>query len=303
MGKDDLIQEIDQLRKEKEAVILAHNYQLGEVQDIADFVGDSLELSIKASQTEAKIILFCGVRFMAETAYILSPDKTVLIPDRSAGCPLADMIKPMELMKLKKEHPDAYVVCYVNSTAEIKALSDFCCTSANAVRVVEEAPSNEIIFVPDRNLGRFVSRFTKKKLMLTDGYCYVHNNLTREEVQSLKEVHPQAEFIAHPECREEVLDIADAVLSTSGMLRHAKQSENNEFIVGTETGLLYRLAKENPEKRFYPASEKMVCRNMKYSDLGKVRSSLLNVEFGIEVWEDVREKAYGAVNRMLEIVE
>jgi len=303
MGKDDLIQEIDQLRKEKGAVILAHNYQLPEVQDIADFVGDSLELSIKASQTEARIILFCGVRFMAETAYILSPDKTVLIPDRSAGCPLADMIEPMELMKLKKEHPDACVVCYVNSTAEIKALSDFCCTSANAVRVVEEVPSNEIIFVPDRNLGRFVSRFTKKKLILTDGYCYVHNNLTREEVQSLKEVHPQAEFIAHPECREEVLDIADAVLSTSGMLRHAKQSENNEFIVGTETGLIYRLAKENPEKRFYPASEKMVCRNMKYSDLGKVRSSLLNVEFEIEVWEDVREKAYGAVNRMLEIIE
>ena len=303
MEKDDLIKEIDQLRKLKQAVILAHNYQPPEVQDIADFVGDSLELSIKAARTEAKIILFCGVRFMAETAYILSPDKTVLMPDRSAGCPLADMIKPIELMELKKEHPDAYVVCYVNSTAEIKALSDFCCTSANAIRVVEQVPSDEIIFVPDRNLGRFVSQFTQKSLILTDGYCYVHNDLTREEVQGLKMAHPQAEFIAHPECRDEVLDLADAVLSTSGMLRHAKQSENNEFIIGTETGLLYRLAKENPEKRFYPASDKMVCRNMKYSDLAKVRSSLLNVEFEVEVWEDVRERAYKAVQRMLEIVE
>jgi quinolinate synthase len=258
-----LKEEILHLKKERKAIILAHNYQLGEVQDIADFVGDSLELSQKAAEADAEVIVFCGVRFMAETASILCPEKKVLLPDINAGCPMADMITAEGLRQKKREHPGAIVVCYVNSPAEVKAESDICCTSANAVRVVEKLDAPEILFVPDQYLGHYVSTKTDKKIALWPGFCPTHVMIQPKNITQVRQEYPQAKVVVHPECRPEVIDLADEVFSTGGLCKYANRSEVKEVIVGTEIGIIHRLRKENPGKRFIPISEQAICPNMK----------------------------------------
>ncbi len=300
-SREEILREIEELKLRRNAVILAHNYQIGEIQDIADFVGDSLELSRKAAATDADTIVFCGVLFMAETAAILSPEKNVLLPDLRAGCPLADMISRETLKMLKQDHPQASVVCYVNSSAEVKAESDICCTSANAVKVVNSLTQEKIIFVPDRNLCHWVGRSTSKELICWEGFCPTHEVLRKEDVLNVKRAHPEAKFVAHPECLEEVLDLADEVASTSGILSFARETSAKELIIGTEIGMLHRLRKENPDKRFYPASEKMVCPNMKYHTLEKVRHSLKEMNYLIKVPEETRVKAYQGIKKMLDL--
>lgn len=304
MERQRLIERILELKEKRKAIILAHNYQPPEIQDIADLRGDSLELSLKASKTDAEVIVFCGVYFMAETAKIVSPKKKVLLPVGSACCEMADMITPEDVLRLKEAYPDAPVVTYVNSTAEVKALSDVCCTSANAVKVVGTFKEKQIIMLPDMNLARYTQRFyPDKKIIYFEGFCPFHHLLTPEEVLEAKKAHPEALFIAHPECRPEVIDLADRVASTSGMLRLAKELPNQEFIIGTEVGLLYPLSKQNPDKKFYhPAPEKMVCPSMKKITLENLLSSLENLEFEVVVEEEIRVKAYNAVKKMLEIV-
>jgi len=297
-----LTERILRLKRERNAVILAHNYQLGEVQDIADFVGDSLELSQKAAKTEADVIVFCGVHFMAETASILCPDKTVLLPDEHAGCPMADMITAEQLRQKKKELPDATVVCYVNSTAEVKAESDICCTSANGVKVVESLDNDEILFVPDQYLGHYVSTRTDKKINLWPGYCATHIRIQPQDIIRLKQEYPQVKAVVHPECRPEVIAVADEVLSTGGMIRYARREDVSEMIVGTELGIIHRLRKENPGKRFIPVSEQAICPNMKLITLEKVLWSLEEMSPEIKVPEAIRLKAKTAVDRMLAIV-
>jgi quinolinate synthase len=297
----DLIAKILQKKAQRKAVILSHNYELAEVQDIADFVGDSLELSQKAAKTEASTIVFCGVHFMAETASILCPDKRVLLPDMNAGCPMANMINADQLRARKKELPGAAVVCYVNSSAEVKAESDVCCTSANAVKVVDSLKENEVLFVPDQYLGHYVSTKTSKKMYLWPGYCPTHARIRPEDILRIKEDHPLAKVMVHPECRPETIALADEVLSTGGMLRFAGTTEARELIVGTEIGLIYRLRKENPTKRFYPASEQAVCPRMKLITLEKILWSLEEMAPEVRVAPDIRQRAARAVNRMLEI--
>ncbi len=299
-----MIKRIERLKKERKAIILVHNYQIPEVQDVADFLGDSLGLSQKASQTDAEIIVFCGVYFMAETAKILSPDKKVLIPEIKAGCPMADMITAKKLRKLKKEHPEAVVVAYVNTTAEVKAEVDICCTSANALRIVNSIPKDkEIIFVPDKYLAHYVSTQTDRKLIPWEGYCPVHVKILPEDIIRQKKRHPQAEVIVHPECTPEVIKLADRTLSTSGICRYAKGSEVSEMIIGTEIGILYRLRKENPQKRFYPASELAICPNMKLITLEKVLWALEDLQYEVQIPDNVRIRAKQAVERMLQIKE
>ena len=283
MGQIHIAEKIAALKKSRNALILAHNYQRPEIQDIADYTGDSLELSRRAERAKEDVIVFCGVYFMAQTAKILSPDKSVLIPCVDAGCPLADMITEDGLIALKKKNPLSAVVCYVNSTAEIKARSDICCTSANAVSVVKSLPQEEVIFVPDRNLGLYVNRFVDKRMILTNGHCPIHTRLTAEKVDKAMSLHPKAKFAAHPECLPEVLDRADEVCSTGGMLRYAAGADVRELIVGTETGMLHRLARENPGKRFYPASHSMICVNMKKTDLAAVHNCLEHMSHRVEV--------------------
>lgn len=297
----DLIAEISDLKRKKGAVILAHNYQLGEVQDMADFVGDSLELSQRAAATDARVIVFCGVHFMAETASILCPDKMVLLPDIHAGCPMADMITAERLREKKREHPEAVVVCYINSPAEVKAESDICCTSANAVAVVESVDAREILFVPDQYLGHYVATITGRGMILWPGFCPTHARITLERMQELKQEYPQAKAVVHPECRPEVIAIADEVLSTGGMIRYARREEVREMIVGTEMGIIYRLRKENPGKRFIPVSEQAVCPNMKAITLDKVLWSLQEMEPEVKVPEEIRIRAKAAVDKMLKV--
>ena len=297
----DLVEKILNLKKKRNAVILAHNYQPGEVQDIADFVGDSLGLSQNAAKTDAGVIVFCGVHFMAETAAILCPDKTVLLPDINAGCPMADMITAERLKKKKEEFPNATVVCYVNSTAEVKAESDICCTSANALDVVESLDAQEILFVPDQYLGHYISTQTDKKMILWPGYCPTHVIIRPEHIEQLRQEHPQARVVVHPECRPEVIALADEVLSTGGMCRYARRSEVKEMIVGTEVGIIHRLKKENPGKNFFPVSGKAICPNMKLITLEKVLWSLEDMTPEVKVPEEIRLKAKEAVDRMLEI--
>ncbi len=292
---------IYRLKTEKNAIILAHNYQPPEIQDIADLCGDSLELSIQASKTEAEIIVFCGVQFMAESASILCPDKTVLLPNKSAGCPMADMITPQQLSARLEEHPDMPVVTYVNSSAAVKAMSTICCTSANSIKVVNSLSSGEILMVPDRNLARYTAAKTDKTIHPWDGYCPYHDRLTTEEVSQRRQEYPDALFMAHPECRREVLDMADAVASTSGMLKYAKTSDAQTFIVGTEIGLLYPLQKASPEKRFVAASENMVCTDMKKIGLDDVATSLEQMTGEVKVPENIREPAMRAVQKMIEL--
>lgn len=296
-----LIERIQILRERRGALILAHNYQLGEVQDIADFVGDSLELSQQAAGTDAGVIVFCGVHFMAETAAILSPDKVVLLPDVHAGCPMADMITAERLREKKQEHPHAVVVCYVNSSAEVKAESDICCTSANAVAVIESLNAEDILFIPDQYLGHYVSTRTGKKMILWPGFCPTHARITADRVGALKKEHPKAKLVVHPECRPEVITLADEVLSTGGMCRYAQRDDVREMIVGTEMGIIHRLRKENPGKRFIPVSEQAICPNMKSITLEKVLWSLEEMGPEVKVPEDVRLRAREAVDKMLKI--
>jgi len=296
----ELIEKISALRRKRNAVILVHNYQLGEVQDIGDFVGDSLELSQNAAKTNADVIVFCGVHFMAETASIICPDKVVLLPDIDAGCPMANMITAERLRAKKKEHPQAVVVCYINSSAEVKAESDICCTSANAIEIVESLHAREILFIPDQYLGHYVSARTGKKMILWPGFCPTHVRITPERITELRQEYPQAKVVVHPECRPEVIALADEVASTSGMCRYARRDEVREMVVGTEVGLIHRLRKENPGKRFIPVSEQAICPNMKLITLEKVLWSLEEMSPEVKVPEEIRLKAIAAVDRMLQ---
>jgi len=274
---------------------------LGEVQDIADFVGDSLDLSQRAAETDAGVIVFCGVQFMAETASILCPEKVVLLPDVNAGCLLADMITAEDLRAKKKEHPQAVVVCYVNSPAEVKAESDVCCTSANAVKVVESLGAREILFVPDQNLGHYVSTRTGKKMILWPGFCPAHVRIKPERIKELKREYPQAKVVVHPECTPEVIALADEALGTGGMCRYAKRDEVREMIVGTELGIMHRLRKENPGKKFIPVSEQAICPDMKLITMEKVLRSLEKMSPEVKVPERIRLRAKAAVDRMLKV--
>ncbi len=300
---DDIEKKINELKKKRHAVILAHNYQLPEVQDVADFHGDSLELSRMAAKTDAKVIVFCGVHFMAETASILCPQKLVIMPDLFAGCPMANMITAGQLVKLKKEHPRAAVVGYVNTSAEVKAELDICCTSTNAVAVVNALRDREeIIFVPDKYLADFVEKSTGKKLIKWNGYCPTHVKILPEDIKREKKFHPQAKVIVHPECIPQVVAMADAVLSTSKMCKYAKETEAKEFIVATEVGLIYRLKCDNPTKEFYPASERAVCPNMKRTTEEKILWALEELKEEVRVPDEIRMRAKKAIDRMLEII-
>ena len=297
---EHLIEKIEKLKQQRNAVILAHNYQPPEIQDLADFTGDSLGLSIKAAETDAKVIVFCGVQFMAETAAVLSPRKTVLLPDKLAGCPLADMITADQLRKLKQQHPDATVVCYVNSSAEVKAESDYCCTSSNAVEVVESLPADrEIIFVPDQHLGRFAIEKTARELVLWPGYCHVHVVITEADIRNAKANHPDAIVMAHPECTEPVKALADEVLSTGQMLKFAGKNSAKRFIVATEIGMIYALKRQNPQSEFIAASERAICPNMKRITVEKVLWSLEDMRYKVTVPDKVRVKAKKALDRMV----
>ncbi len=297
----EIAEKIERLKKERNAVILAHNYELPEVQDCADFVGDSLELSVKAANTDAEVIVFCGVHFMAETAKILSPEKTVLLPDQDAGCPMADMITADQLRSLKAEHPRAKVVCYVNTTAAVKAECDLCCTSANAVKMVAEVfkDEKEIIFVPDQYLAAFASEKSGRKLIVWNGFCPVHAAILSEDIKKARALHPKALVMVHPECRPEVTALADATLSTGGMSRYAHETDAKEIIVGTETGIIHKLKKENPDKDFFAVSESFICADMKRTTLEKVLFSLENMVNAIQIPEETAARARAGIEKML----
>jgi quinolinate synthase len=323
--KEKTIEEIFRLKEQRRAIIISHNYQRDEVQDIADFVGDSLELSRQAASVDCDVIVFCGVNFMAESASILSPEKTVLLPSLDANCPMADMIRvsgtrkvwktfpgyevqptfvfphDFTLLDIKRQYPGVPVVAYVNTTADVKAESDICCTSANVVKVVESLPEDRVICIPDRNLSAWAQKNTGKEIITWDGFCHVHDRVRAEDVERARKDHPEALVMAHPECRLEVLERADHVTSTSGMLRFARQSDAREFIVGTEVGLLHRLRKENPDKVFYPLRKDMICPNMKKTTLEKVLWALKEMKNEVKVPEDVRVRAVTALDRMLKI--
>jgi len=297
-----LQKEIRQLLKEKNAVLLAHYYQRAEIQEIADILGDSLALSMEAARTDAEVLVFAGVHFMAESASILSPDKTVLLPKPDAGCPLADMITPEKLLTARKNHPHAAVVTYINSSAAIKAMSDICCTSANAVKIVNSLrDAKEILMVPDGNLACYVAGLTDKKIIPWDGYCPVHHHLTAQDVLKRKEKYPRATFAAHPECRPEVLALADYVGSTTGIIRYAGQEGFKEMLVGTEQGVFYQLKKQNPGKTFIPISDQMICEDMKKITLKDILAAITGMKTVVKVPEEVRIPAKKALDRMLAI--
>jgi quinolinate synthase len=298
---EQLIKQIEKLKAERGAVILAHNYQPGEIQDLADFTGDSLGLSIQASETDADVIGFCGVRFMAETAAILSPEKTVLLPEKSAGCPMADMITAEQLRQLKQENPDALVVCYVNSSAEVKAESDYCCTSANAVEVVNSLPEGKrILFVPDQHLGQFAAERTGRELVLWPGYCTTHVLITTDDINAARAKYPDAIVLTHPECTEPVKEASDELLSTGQMLKFAAKSTAKRYIIATEIGIIHALKKQNPEAEFFPATERAICPNMKKITLDKVIGSLQEMQYKITVPETISIKAKKSLDRMVE---
>ncbi|MFH1092619.1 MAG: quinolinate synthase NadA [Candidatus Omnitrophota bacterium] len=297
-------QKIEKLKKLRNAVILVHNYQLPEVQEIADYRGDSLGLSIEASRTKADVIVFCGVYFMAETAKIISPEKTVLIPDKKAGCPMADMITAEQLKDVKRKYPEMKTLCYVNSSADVKAESDICCTSANAVLIAEKAFSAEdkIMFIPDRHLGRYASTKVNRDFTFWPGYCPTHSRILPEYIKQKKEKHPNALVLVHPECSQGVIDLADEVLSTGGMSSFVKKSDHKEFIIGTETGMIYRLEQDNPGKKFYSATDIAVCPNMKRITLDKVLWSLQEMKDEVTLPEETIKKAQKSIKRMIEYV-
>ncbi|MGD9825400.1 quinolinate synthase NadA [Desulfobacter sp.] len=295
-----LHQQIRDLAKAKKAIILAHNYQSAQIQDVADLCGDSLEMSIKAAATDADIIVCCGVRFMAETAAILCPDKIVLMPNPDAGCPMADMVTPQALVKRKGDLGGIPVITYVNSSAAVKAVSDICCTSANVVKVVNALKNDEVLMAPDRNLARYAAANTGKKIHLWEGYCPFHNDLSVEAVNASKSAHPKALFVAHPECPPNVLELADSIQSTSGMIRFAGASSADQFILGTETGLIHAISKAHPEKTFFPVSDQLVCTDMKKTRLRDIMNCLENMSGQVTVEETIRVKAMNAVKKMID---
>lgn len=300
MGKNkELIRSINRLKKEKNAIILAHVYQRGDVQDIADYVGDSLELSRKAVNTKANVIVFCGVLFMAETAAILNPHKTVLLPDQFAGCGLADLATGEQVNRYKEQNPGVAVVSYVNSSADVKSVSDICCTSANAVDVVNSVTSPSVLFVPDKNLGSYVAEYTNKNVVLWNGYCYVHEYITPDKLKSLKMRYPSAEIIVHPECGDSVRHMSDFIGSTSQMSKYVKHSTTKEFIVGTEDNFIYRLKSDNPGKKFYLVNT--LCEGMGKITLGKIKTTLESMEYKVEIAQDIRQKAKNALDGMLRV--
>lgn len=294
-------EKIQALAKEKNAIILAHNYQPAEIQEVADLCGDSLEMSIKAAATKADIIICCGVHFMAETAAILSPEKTVLLPNPDSGCPMADMVTPEALVARKAALGNIPVITYVNSSAAVKAVSDICCTSANVIKVVNAIDADEVLMTPDKNLAKYAAANTTKKVHLWEGYCPFHNNLTVQEVMAAKSAHPKALFVAHPECPPKILELADSIQSTSGMIRFAGESSADQFILGTEIGLLHPISKAHPQKQFYPASEKMMCKDMKKISLENIIESLTTLSGEIKVPEEIRIKALGSVQKMIDL--
>lgn len=292
---------INKLKKASNSIILVHNYQLPEIQDIADYIGDSLDLAIKATNNKADNIIFCGVKFMAESAKILNPDKNVIIPDYNAKCPMAEKVDKVLLKKIINENKDAELVSYINTTADIKALSDICCTSSNGVNVIKSLKSEKIIFVPDRNLGNFIKRFVPEKdMILWQGVCPTHNKIHKNHLLYLKDKHKNAEILVHPECRPEVIDISDHALSTNGMVNYIKDSKSDEFIIGTEKDLCYRLKKENPDKFFYPVNT-AICPNMKKITFDKVINSLIEIEPKIQIEKKLMEKARIPLEKMMAI--
>ncbi|MBW2557945.1 MAG: quinolinate synthase NadA [Deltaproteobacteria bacterium] len=300
MGIIETQEKIRKLLADRNAILLAHYYQRDEIQDIADILGDSLALSIEAAKTTADVILFAGVQFMAESASILSPDKTVLLPRLDAGCPLADKITVEELKQAKSEHPDAMVVTYVNSSAQTKAHSDICCTSANAVRIVGSLDTDTVLMVPDGNLARYTAQFTEKKIIPWKGFCYVHNNLLPGDVLKVKDKNPGAPVAVHPECRPEVIEMADFVGSTGGILKFARETDAQKIIIGTEQGIMHQLKKDSPGKTFIPASDKLTCLDMKRITLDDILTSLLEMKHVVAVPEEIRVPANLALSRMLE---
>lgn len=294
-----LQEQLVKLKQEKNAIILAHYYQRDEIQEVADFRGDSFLLAQKAAETDADVIVFCGVHFMGESAKILAPDKIVIIPDERAGCPMADMVNVDGLRELKKKHPKAKVVSYINTSAEVKSETDVCCTSANAVKVIQSVDADEIIWVPDKNLGHYVQQFTDKKMIIWEGYCNTHDQLTVKDVAEMRQRYPNAKFIVHPECRPEVVEVADFVGSTTALIKHARESETTEFIVGTEDGTGYQMRLENPNKQFYFASKYLVCPNMKVNNLKKVVRALENMSPQIYVPPHIADVARQSLERML----
>ena len=302
MNDKDLLQRINELKKKRNAVILAHNYQPGPIQDMADLTGDSLELSRKAKDTDADVIVFCGVRFMAETAAILNPQKIVLLPDVHAGCPMADMISARDIKEIQEKFSGIPIVTYVNSNAEVKAESTVCCTSANSIRVVNSfKDADEVYMAPDQNLAKYTAKHTDKKIHFWHGYCPIHHNLKAQHVHEARDKYPDAVFIAHPECRPEVLDLADGVFSTSGMIKYVSKSSKSFFIIGTEMGLIHTLKKSNPNKTFVPLHKSLICEDMKRISLDKIYHSLVKLSPRITVPEPVREKAQLALDKMLTI--
>ena len=297
----ELRERLLQLKKERNAIILAHYYQRDEIQEVADFRGDSCLLAQKAAQTDADTIVFCGVHFMGESAKILAPNKTVLIPDERAGCPMADMVNVEGLRKLKAQHPNATVVTYINSSAEVKAETDICCTSANAVKVVNSVESDEVIWVPDKNLGHYVQQHTDKKMILWEGYCNTHDMLTVKDVEEMKAKHPEALFVVHPECRPEVVALGDFVGSTTAIIKFCKESAHKEFIVGTEDGTGYQLRLDSPDKKFHFATKYLVCPNMKVNNLKKLVKCLETMQPQIYVPPQVADKARLSLERMLQV--
>ncbi|MBZ4645495.1 MAG: nadA [Clostridia bacterium] len=298
----EIINRIECLKRQKNAVILAHNYQIPEVQDIADFVGDSFALSKKAKEMTCDIIVFCGVHFMAESAKILSPEKTVLLPARDAGCPMAEMITAEDVAELRKQYPDAAVICYVNSSAEVKAVSDICCTSSNALKVVRSVPNRRIIFIPDENLGNYVAQqVPDKEIILFNGFCTTHKRVKVDEVDAAKRVLPDAKLLIHPECTPEVVKKADFVGSTAQIIDYATNSDDKEFIIGTEQGIMHWLQKNNPGKKFYLLSQKLICPNMKKTTLKEVLNSLENMTYEIKLSQEEISRAYSSLNKMLNV--
>lgn len=300
--KVDIVERINKLKKERDAIILAHYYQRPEIQDLADVVGDSFDLSRKARDTSAKVILFCGVHFMGESAKILSPEKTVLLPVMNAGCPMADMVTAEKVNELRKKHPDAAVMTYINSSAEVKAASDICCTSSNAVRIAKALPNDEIIFVPDQNLGGYVAKMVpEKKFIIYNGFCPVHHAVSEKNVQAARKEYPNVKMLVHPECPAVVADLADFVGSTSQILDYARESDENEFIIGTEHGILHMLTKQNPTKSFHMLKEDFSCKDMKLATINDVLSALETMENTVELSQDTIDRALSSLDKMLSI--
>ena len=302
MNKDLLIENINRMKQERNAVIVAHNYQVDEVQEVADIVGDSFALSQYCAKSTADTIVFCGVHFMAESAKILSPEKTVLLPEINAGCPMADMVTAEELRQVKKKYPGAVVVCYINSSAEVKAECDICCTSSNALQIINSIKEKDILFVPDKNLATYIQKLApNKNIILWDGYCITHHKIKPEEVKEIKRLHPDAKLLVHPECRNDVVELADFAGSTKQIIDYARNSDEKKFIIGTEMGVLYTLKQQNPDKTFYLMSPGLICPNMKKTSLQSVHDALLNKQYQINLDKDIIDKAAICLNRMLEV--